>query len=60
MVVISPWFWLSRPGRVHAIAYFEEIRLPSSQDISRLIPHGTVYKKRVAGFVKSYIVSAQQ
>jgi hypothetical protein len=57
LVLISPWFWLSRPGVAHARAYYDEIRLPTRKDIDRLFPGCTVRCERVAGLVKSYVVS---
>jgi len=59
LVLLSPWFWLSRPGKAHAHAYFDEIRLPSRRDIDRLFPDSTVHCERVLGLVKSYVVSAR-
>jgi Methyltransferase domain len=58
LVLVSPWFWLSRPGVAHAGAYFDEIQLPTRADIDRLFPGSTVRCERVAGLVKSYVVSA--
>lgn len=59
LVLISPWFWLSRPGIAHARAYFDEIYLPTRRDIDQLFPSATVRCERVAGLVKSYVVSGK-
>jgi Methyltransferase domain len=58
LVLISPWFWISRPGLAHARAYFDEISLPTRAEIDRLFPKATVRCERVAGLVKSYVVSS--
>jgi hypothetical protein len=57
LVLISPWFWLSRPGVAHARDYFDEIHLPTKNDIDRLFPSATIRYERVVGLLKSYVVS---
>jgi hypothetical protein len=57
LVLISPWFWLSRPGVAHARNYFDEIHLPTKKDIHQLFPSATIRYERVVGLLKSYVVS---
>jgi hypothetical protein len=57
LVLVSPWFWLSRPGKAHAAAYFDEIQLPTHRDIALLFPQARLDREQVLGLTKSYLVS---
>lgn len=57
LVLVSPWFLLSKPGKAHAYAYFDEIRLPSKREMAKLFPQAQLDRERVLGLTKSYLVS---